>query len=115
MARPFPPSLLPALPAHGETCPPTPPLGGSRRADVCVVGGGFTGLSAALHLAEAGADVVLVEADEHRRAARPGATAGRSIPASGSDVLWLEKKFGFERARRRCGTWRRRRRRWCAR
>jgi gamma-glutamylputrescine oxidase len=32
-------------------------------ADVCVVGGGYTGLSAALHLAKAGASVVLLEAD----------------------------------------------------
>ncbi|MBV1896723.1 MAG: FAD-binding oxidoreductase [Rhodobacteraceae bacterium] len=38
------------------------PLNGSVRADVCVVGGGYTGLSAALHLAEAGLNVVLVEA-----------------------------------------------------
>jgi len=27
------------------------PLGGSRRADVCIIGGGYTGLSSALHLA----------------------------------------------------------------
>jgi gamma-glutamylputrescine oxidase len=33
------------------------------RADVCVVGGGFTGLCAALHLAEQGAAVALVEAE----------------------------------------------------
>ena len=33
----------------------------SLRADVLVVGGGYTGLSSALHLAEAGVDVVLVE------------------------------------------------------
>lgn len=31
--------------------------------DVCVVGGGFTGLSCALHLAELGYDVVLLEAE----------------------------------------------------
>ncbi|GGH22300.1 gamma-glutamylputrescine oxidase [Cribrihabitans marinus] len=37
-------------------------LRGETRADVCVVGGGYTGLSAALHLAEAGFDVALVEA-----------------------------------------------------
>jgi gamma-glutamylputrescine oxidase len=38
------------------------PLNGSLQADVCVVGGGYTGLSAALHLAEAGLNVVLIEA-----------------------------------------------------
>ncbi|MDT8328321.1 MAG: FAD-binding oxidoreductase [Roseovarius sp.] len=37
-------------------------LKGRGRADVCVIGGGYTGLSAALHLAEAGMDVVLLEA-----------------------------------------------------
>ena len=40
-----------------------PPLSGSRKADVCVIGGGFTGLSAALNLAEQGLDVVLLEAE----------------------------------------------------
>ena len=36
-------------------------LGGVVNADVCVVGGGFTGLSASLHLAERGYQVVLLE------------------------------------------------------
>ncbi|HEX6141541.1 MAG TPA: FAD-binding oxidoreductase [Geminicoccaceae bacterium] len=39
-----------------------PRLEGRIDADVCVIGGGFTGLSAALHLAERGYDVVLLEA-----------------------------------------------------
>ena len=39
-----------------------PALAGDVVADVCVVGGGYTGLSAALHLAEAGRRVVLLEA-----------------------------------------------------
>ncbi len=41
---------------------PTAPLKGEVRADVCVIGGGYTGLSAALHLAQRGYDVVLLEA-----------------------------------------------------
>ena len=41
---------------------PFPALNGEVKADVCIVGGGYTGLSAALHLAEAGMDVVLLEA-----------------------------------------------------
>ncbi len=41
---------------------PKPALQGRITADVCVIGGGFTGLSAALHLAERGYEVVLLEA-----------------------------------------------------
>lgn len=40
-----------------------PHLEGSQRADVAIVGGGFTGVSAALFLAERGVDVALVEAN----------------------------------------------------
>jgi gamma-glutamylputrescine oxidase len=39
------------------------PLHGHVRADVCVIGGGYTGLSAALHLRERGYEVVLLEAE----------------------------------------------------
>lgn len=44
--------------------PATTPLSGDVHADVVIVGGGYTGLSAALHLAEAGSNVVLLEANE---------------------------------------------------
>ena len=44
--------------------PPTSPLKGEARADVAIVGCGYTGLSTALHLAEAGAKVVALEAVE---------------------------------------------------
>ena len=44
--------------------PPTPPLDGEVRADVAVIGCGYTGLSTALNLAEAGAKVVALEAVE---------------------------------------------------
>ncbi len=51
---------------YARSVPPAPlrpGLSGSVEADVCVIGGGYTGLSAALHLAEAGASVALVEAE----------------------------------------------------
>jgi glycine/D-amino acid oxidase-like deaminating enzyme len=56
--------------SHGlweKTAPPSPAtfaLSGSQTADVVVIGGGYTGLSAALHLAEAGRSVVLLEAKD---------------------------------------------------
>ena len=56
--------------SHGlwaETAPPAPkltPIEGEHSTDVAVIGGGYTGMSAALHLAEAGTDVVLLEARE---------------------------------------------------
>ncbi|HEX3652304.1 MAG TPA: FAD-binding oxidoreductase [Rhizomicrobium sp.] len=40
-----------------------PRLEGAHRTDICIVGGGLTGLSAALHLAAAGARVMLIEAE----------------------------------------------------
>ncbi len=49
--------------ASARPAPACPSLPEDRRADVCVVGGGYTGLSAALHLAESGARVVLLEAE----------------------------------------------------
>lgn len=56
--------------SHGlweQTAPPPPAtraLGGETKVDVAVVGAGFTGLSAALHLAEGGAKVAVLEAVE---------------------------------------------------
>lgn len=62
-------AVLPARPhtesyyaATAHAAPDHPRLDGGERADVCVIGGGFTGLSAALTLAENGYDVVLLEA-----------------------------------------------------
>ncbi|MGI9435713.1 MAG: NAD(P)/FAD-dependent oxidoreductase [Geminicoccaceae bacterium] len=55
----YPPSYYAAT---ANALDPLPPLNGDITADVCIIGGGYTGLSAALHLSERGYNVVLVEA-----------------------------------------------------
>jgi len=59
--------------------PPLPELVGTATADVIVIGGGFTGLSTALHLREAGVDVAIVEAMEPGWGAS-GRNNGQVIP-----------------------------------
>ena len=59
--------------------PGLPELSGSEKADVVVIGGGFTGLSTALHLREAGVDVAVVEAMEPGWGAS-GRNNGQVIP-----------------------------------
>lgn len=44
--------------------PPTTPLTGDKTAEIVIIGGGYTGLSAALHLAQAGRSVILLEAKD---------------------------------------------------
>ena len=44
------------------SAPDWPVLSGNKSVDVAIIGGGFTGLSAALHLAEAGTTVAVLEA-----------------------------------------------------
>jgi gamma-glutamylputrescine oxidase len=77
---------------------PFPPLAGEATADVCVVGGGYTGLSAALHLAEAGLDVVLVEAQRVGWGAS-GRNGGQVGSGQRREQSWLEARLGAERAR----------------
>ena len=50
--------------ATAPAAPPTEPIDGDVTADVCVIGAGYTGLSTALHLAEQGVRVVVLEAKE---------------------------------------------------
>ncbi|RYH09314.1 FAD-binding oxidoreductase [Tropicimonas sp. IMCC6043] len=79
--------------------PPFAPAEGTLRADVCIVGGGYTGLSAALHLAERGYDVVLLEAQRVGFGAS-GRNGGQVWPGQRVDQETLEAKFGEAAARR---------------
>ncbi|WP_439953169.1 NAD(P)/FAD-dependent oxidoreductase, partial [Escherichia coli] len=56
-----------------------PVLHGNQQADVVIIGGGFTGLSTALHLRETGVDVAIVEAMEPGWGAS-GRNNGQVIP-----------------------------------
>ncbi|MCA0942569.1 FAD-binding oxidoreductase [Salipiger pacificus] len=73
--------------------PSWPQLDHSLRCDVLVVGGGFQGLSAALHLAEAGTDVVLLEAQEPGFGAS-GRNGGQVIPGLKDDPDTLDRLWG---------------------
>ena len=80
--------------------PDCPRLEEDLTADVVVIGAGFTGLSTALHLREAGANVIVLEAEEPGFGAS-GRNNGQVIPAyvrhNPDDV---ERLFGEERGKR---------------
>ncbi|MEO1192966.1 MAG: FAD-binding oxidoreductase [Pseudomonadota bacterium] len=88
--QPLPDSLWAATAAPA---PKTPPLEGELEADVAVVGGGFTGLSAALFAAESGAKVVVLEASEPGFGAS-GRNGGQVIPGFKMSPGELRAKYG---------------------
>jgi glycine/D-amino acid oxidase-like deaminating enzyme len=79
--------------------PPTPPLDGSHKTDVLVVGAGYLGLSASLHLAEAGVAVVALDAEAPGWGAS-GRNGGQIIPGLKYDPDELEAMLGRERGER---------------
>lgn len=76
-----------------------PTLKGHVTADVCVVGAGYTGLSAALHLAEAGRDVVLIDAQRVGFGAS-GRNGGQLGSGQRVEQDALEKMVGADHAAR---------------
>ncbi|MGC1494384.1 MAG: FAD-binding oxidoreductase [Sulfitobacter sp.] len=76
-----------------------PTLKGAVKADVCVVGGGYTGLSAALYLAEAGRDVVLIDAQRVGFGAS-GRNGGQLGSGQRVEQDGLEKMLGLDHAKR---------------
>lgn len=73
------------------------PLTETVRSDVCIIGGGFTGLSAALHLAEAGRSVTLLEAEQIGYGAS-GRNGGQLHSGQRRDQIWLERHLGADDA-----------------
>ncbi|MFZ3033434.1 MAG: FAD-binding oxidoreductase [Parvibaculum sp.] len=85
--------------ATATAWPPHPPLKGDVTTDVCVVGAGYTGLSAAIHLAERGYSVTLLEAERVGFGAS-GRNGGQLGTGHRKDQRALEEKFGREWAHR---------------
>jgi gamma-glutamylputrescine oxidase len=83
--------------ASAPAAAPFAPLQGDVRADACVIGGGISGLSAALHLRERGYSVVLLEA-EHLGFGGSGRSGGQSIFGYACEMSTLEMRDA-------CGTW----------
>ena len=76
-----------------------PRLSGEVRADVCVIGAGYTGLSAALELASAGYKVVVLEAGTVGYGAS-GRNGGQICTGFSSGQQKIEAQLGREDARR---------------
>jgi glycine/D-amino acid oxidase-like deaminating enzyme len=79
--------------------PETPPLDGSCKASVAIIGGGIVGLATALHLAEAGTDVVVLEAQEPGWGAS-GNNGGQLNPGLKYDPAAIEAAYGPDLGRR---------------
>src|SRR6056297_3296582 len=84
--------------ASSDIPPPRPALEGSVSADVAILGAGYTGLCAALHLAQRGYSVAVLEA--HRAAfGASGRNGGQVGSGFNKGQRWLEAKVGHNRAR----------------
>ncbi len=93
---PLEPSLWAAT---AVPAPPTTPLDGSIQADVVVVGAGFCGLSTALHLAERGVRVVVLEARQIGFGGS-GRNGGQVIPGIKYDPSEILAMFGPEKGQK---------------
>lgn len=72
-----------------------PELEGEHQADICIIGAGYTGLSSALHLADRGYKVAVIEAETVGFGAS-GRNGGHVGIGQRQDQMYLEKHFGQE-------------------
>ena len=85
--------------ATAQRGPAQPALAGDIEADVCVVGAGIAGCSTAIHLAERGYRVVLLEAERVGYGAS-GRSGGQIIPGYASSMAKLVDQLGPADAKR---------------
>lgn len=86
---------------YAATANPTrvrPALAGSHQTDICVVGAGFTGLSTALHLAEKGYKVTIVEGARVGWGAS-GRNGGQIVNGLNASLSKIGRQFGTDTAR----------------
>lgn len=79
--------------ASANPSPDRTPLVGEQDADICIVGAGFTGLSAALHLAAAGKRVMVLEAARVGWGAS-GRNGGQIVNGLNASLDTIEKRYG---------------------
>lgn len=91
----YPPSFYAQ---RARTLPPFAAPQGTLSCDVCVIGGGFTGLSSALHLARRGYDVILLEAQRVGFGAS-GRNGGQVSMGQRVEQPELEEMLGKDHAR----------------
>ena len=84
--------------ASANEQPQYPKLEGDIEADVCVVGGGFAGLSSAIELADRGYKVVVLEAN-HIGFGASGRNGGQIIAGLACEINVIEKALGFDAAK----------------
>ena len=87
------------LDAEKESFATLPPLSGSKRFDIVIIGAGFTGLSAAIELRKAGHSVAVVEADRVGFGAS-GRNCGQVAIDLGANPIWTLKMHGREKSQR---------------
>lgn len=85
--------------ATATPSPDHPPLSGEVKADVCIVGGGYTGLSAALELSAAGYSVRVLEAETIGHGAS-GRNGGQICTGFSSGQDKIAAQLGKDDARR---------------
>ena len=83
--------------ASANPVPPRPALQGEVETDVCIIGAGYTGLSSALFLAEAGYSVTVLEAAKVGFGAS-GRNGGQLVNSYSRDVDVIEQRYGEKTA-----------------